>query len=130
MVYLARCGASHKRLAHYSFLDSHDIYRRMARQPYPWLAACSQHLATLASDSLQRTVESHEILIDAPPVEREVEFNVEIHFAKDDHYRRLDGVSPVVRTLAKEQFDDYVKQVRVFAHPRIAPAAEKTTGFQ
>ena len=25
-----------------------------------------------------------------------------------------------MRTLAKEQFDDYVKRVRVFAHPRVA----------
>ena len=31
-------------------------------------------------------------------------------------------VSPVVRALAREQFDDYVKRVRVFAHPRIAGA--------
>jgi hypothetical protein len=26
----------------------------------------------------------------------------------------------VIRTLATEQFDDYVKRVRIFAHPRIA----------
>jgi hypothetical protein len=29
----------------------------------------------------------------------------------------------VVRTLAREQFDDYVKRVRVFVHPRIARGA-------
>jgi len=55
-------------------------------------------------------------------VEREVQFDVEIHFPKEGRYRPLGEVSPVVRTLAREQFDDYVKRVRIFAHPRIAPA--------
>ena len=27
----------------------------------------------------------------------------------------------MVRALAQEQFDDYVKRVRIFAHPRVAP---------
>ena len=50
---------------------------------------------------------------------REVQFNVEIYFPKEDRYRPLGEVSPVVRTLATEQFDDYVKRVRIFAHPRV-----------
>jgi hypothetical protein len=60
------------------------------------------------------------VLLDAPPVEREVEFHVEIHFPKEDCYRPLGDVSPVVRTLARKQFDDYVKRVRVFVHPGLA----------
>jgi uncharacterized protein len=44
---------------------------------------------------------------------------VEIFFPKEDCYRPLGEVSPVVWTLAKEQFDDYVKRVRIFAHPRV-----------
>jgi hypothetical protein len=32
----------------------------------------------------------------------------------------LGDVSPVVKTLAQQQFDDYVKRVRLFAHPRVA----------
>ena len=119
----------YKRLAHFSFFEQPDIYRRLARQPYPWLAACSEHLAALAADGLGQPIAPHEILFDAPPVEREVEFNVEIHFAKDDRYRRLDDVSPVVRTLAKEQFDDYVKQVRLFAHPRVAGMLKRLNKF-
>ena len=73
----------------------------------------------LASTALGRVVAPHEILFDAPPVAREVQFNVEIHFPKEGRYRPLGEVSPVVRTLATEQFDDYVKRVRIFAHPRI-----------
>jgi hypothetical protein len=65
-------------------------------------------------------VAPHEVLVDAPPVEKEVEFDIEVHSPKQGVWRRLDQVSPVVRTLAREQFDDYVKRVRIFAHPRLA----------
>ena len=55
-----------------------------------------------------------------PPVALEVQFNVRIHFPKESRWRPLGEVSPVVHTLATEQFDNYVKRVRVFAHPRLA----------
>ncbi|HZZ71116.1 MAG TPA: HD domain-containing protein [Pirellulales bacterium] len=110
----------YKRLAQYSFFQERALYERLARRPYPWLAACSEQFAAVVSTELTRRVAPHEILFDAPPIEREVEFNVEVFFPKESCYRRLDEVSPVVRTLAKEQFDDYVKRVRLFAHPRIA----------
>ena len=109
----------YKRLAQYSFLEQPELYFRLARRPYPWLAACAERFAAIASTALRRVVAPHEILFDAPPVTREVEFDVEIHFPKEDRYRPLGEVSPAVRTLAKEQFDDYVKRVRIFAHPRV-----------
>lgn len=110
----------YKRLAQYSIFEQRELYDRLTRQPYPWLAACAEQFATLASTALGRVVAPHEILFDAPPIQREVEFNVDVYFAKENRYRPLGEVSPVVRTLAKEQFDDYVKRVRIFAHPRIA----------
>ena len=110
----------YKRLAQYSFFEQREIYERLARRPYPWLAACAEQFASIASTVLGRVVAPHEILFDAPPVQREVEFRVDIYYAKEDRYRALGDVSPVVRTLAQEQFDDYVKRVRIFAHPRIA----------
>lgn len=110
----------YKRLAQYSFFEQQELYRRLARQPYPWLARCAERLAGLAGAALGREVAAHEILFDAPPVEREVEISVEVYYPKEDRYRPLAEVSPVVRTLAQEQFDDYVKRVRVFAHPRVA----------
>ncbi|MFH1264961.1 MAG: metal-dependent phosphohydrolase, partial [Planctomycetota bacterium] len=111
----------YKRLAQYSLFEQHDLYGRLARRPYLWLAACAERLAALAGRTLGREVAPHEILFDAPPVEREVEIHVDIYYPKEDRYRPLSEVSPVVRTLAREQFDDYVKRVRVFAHPRVAP---------
>ena len=68
---------------------------------------------------LSKTIASHEVLFDAPPVEREVEFNIEVYFPKEDCFRPLGEISPVVRTLAEKQFDDYVKRVRIFVHPRL-----------
>jgi len=115
-------GASrrlYKRLMQMSFLEDRELYYRLARRPYPWLVACAEQFAALCSSALGRVVAPHEILFDAPPVEREVQFDVEIHFAKENCYRTLDEASPVVRTLATEQFDDYVKRVRIFAHPRV-----------
>jgi uncharacterized protein len=109
----------YKRLAQYSFFERREIYQRLARRPYPWLTACAEQFASLASTALGRVVAPHEVIFDAPPVGREVEIDVDIFFPKESRYRPLCEVSPVVRALAREQFDDYVKRVRVFVHPRI-----------
>jgi uncharacterized protein len=109
----------YKRLAQFSIFEDRPLYDRLTRRPYRWLAACAEQFAATASTALGRVIAPHEILFDAPPVEREVEFNFDVYFAKEDRYRPLDQVSPVVRTLAKDQFDDYVKRVRIFVHPRV-----------
>jgi uncharacterized protein len=109
----------YKRLAQYSYFEEPELYRRLARQPYPQLVACAERLAGLLQQGLSRPVAPHEVLIDSPPVKREVDFDVEVYYAKQGNYRRLDEVSPVVRTLAREQFDDYVKRVRILVHPRL-----------
>jgi HD superfamily phosphohydrolase len=110
----------YKRVAQYSLFENPELHARLARRPYPWLVACGEQLARLLGEALRRIVAPHEVLFDAPPVQREVQFDVEVHFPKEDCYRPLADVSPVVRTLAREQFDDYVKRVRLFAHPRLA----------
>jgi hypothetical protein len=69
------------------------------------------------------------VLVDAPPAELEVQFDIDVFFPKQNVYRRLGDVSPVVRTLAKEQFDDYVKRVRIFVHPRIAHDAGRLANW-
>ena len=119
----------YKRLAEYSFLQTPEIYRRLARQPYDWLVACSEHLAHSLSQRLGRRVAPHEILIDAPPVELEVEFEIDIFFPKEDCFRTLGEVSPVIRTLAHHQFDDYVKRVRVFGTPETAADCQRITDW-
>lgn len=114
--------ALYKRLEQYSFFQQREIYEQLARRPYPWLVACAEEFAGRLAQRLRIDVAPHHVLIDAPPVQREVEFDVEIYFPKEDCYRTLGEVSPVVQVLARKQFDDYVKRVRIFVHPRIRQA--------
>ncbi|HJQ79056.1 MAG TPA: HD domain-containing protein [Lacipirellulaceae bacterium] len=115
----------YKRLAQYSYFEQPEIYRRLARRPYPDLVAIAKRIAAELSGPLGTAVSPHEVLVDAPPAELEVDFDIEVFYPKERVYRRLGDVSPVVRTLAKEQFDDYVKRVRIFVHPRIAAEAAR-----
>jgi HD superfamily phosphohydrolase len=109
----------YKRLAEYSLLDGAEIYAQLARRPYPWLVACAEQFAALASTALGRVVAPHQVLFDAPPVTREVQIQLDVHYPKQGRWRPLGEVSPVVRTLASEQFDDYVKRVRIFVDPPV-----------
>ena len=110
----------YKRVAQYSLFQEPKLYEQLARRPYPWLVRCSENLASAARQSLGQSITPCEILLDAPPVKLEVQFQMDVYFAKENCYRRLGDISPVVKTLAKQQFDDYVKRVRVLAHPRVA----------
>ena len=110
----------YKRVAQYSLFQEPLIYQSLARKPADWLVRCSENFAVLASTALSQVVAPHEVLFDAPPMKLEVEFQIDVCFPKEHCFRRLGDISPVVRTLAREQFDDYVKRVWVFAHPRVA----------
>jgi len=109
----------YKRLTEFSHFQERQWYERIARQPYPWLVSASEAFAAAASRQIGRRIAPHEILFDAPPVKREVEFAVQVFFPKEKVYRTLAEVSPAVHTLATKQFDDYVKRVRIFVHPAI-----------
>lgn len=119
----------YKRLAQYSLFEAPELYGRLARRPYPWLERCSSELAAVMSRALSRVVAPHEVLLDAPPTELEVEFDVEVRNPRSGVSRRLGEISPMVRTLAREQFDDYVKRVRVLVHPRLADDARGLRGL-
>jgi HD superfamily phosphohydrolase len=109
----------YKRLTEFSHFQKKDWYERIARQPYRWLVTASEAFAAAASRQIGRRIAPHEILFDAPPVKREVEFHVQVFFPKENVYRTLAEVSPAVHTLATKQFDDYVKRVRIFVHPAL-----------
>lgn len=120
----------YKQLAQFSLFSSPETYERLRQRSYGELAGYSGKLADLFGHKLGCRVAPHEVLIDTPPLSREVEFRVDVYFPKEDAYRRLDEVSPVVRALAQEQFDDYVKRVRVFAHPRIATSLNELDNIE
>ena len=110
----------YKRLTEFSHFQHREWYEQIARQPYRWLVTAAEMFAAVASRRVGRRIAPHEILFDAPPVRREVEFHVEVFFPKENVYRTLAEVSPAVHTLATRQFDDFVKRVRIFMHPALA----------
>jgi HD superfamily phosphohydrolase len=120
----------YKQLGQYSILEDPAVYQRMARRPYPWLVRCSEAFATVISRHLGRRVAPTEILFDAPPVKLEVQFDIEVHLHKADCYRELGEVSPVIQTLARRQFDDFVKRVRIFVHPRLVDELRQFSGLE
>jgi len=110
----------YKRVGQYSLFQEPQLYKLLARRPFPWLVECAENFTRVASQTLGQPIAPHEILFDAPPVKLEVQFRIDVYFAEEGCYRPLGEISPVVKTLAKQQFDDYVKRVRIFAHPRLA----------
>lgn len=110
----------YKRLANYSCFESPEIYEQLARKPFSWLVKSARKFAELLSKKLSMDFPKTYVLFDAPPASLEVQFEIEIYYQKEDSYRWLSEVSPVVKTLAERQFDDFVKRVRLFVHPKIA----------
>ena len=106
-----------KRIANYSGFESEEIFNTLAHRPYDELVIVSQKLVDTINERHNLNLGPHDILIDAPPVGLEVQFDVDVLYASQQRYRKLGDVSPVVSTLAHKQFDDYVKQVRIFIHP-------------
>lgn len=102
--------------------DGGSVYGRLAGRPYPVVAQCAVNLADALSSAAAQPVTAADVVIDAPPAHREVEFAVDIYFPKQDRYRSLRQVSPVVDALARTQFDEYVKRVRIFISPELRDA--------
>lgn len=110
----------YKRAAQFTPFDDAETYAAIAYRPFRFLVDVAVALAERTRRSLGVEVQPHEVIIDAPPVAKEIEFRIDVFSPKEKRYRPLEVVSPVVRTLAREQFDDWVKRVRVFVHPRVA----------
>jgi len=105
----------HKRVAEFSLEQAPEVYRAFAGRPYAEIIAATERFC----EQLPFVIGPVDVLIDGPPVHKEVEFKVDIYFPKLDRYRALGEVSPVVSALARSQFDDDVKRVRVFASANV-----------
>ena len=110
----------HKRVLELSLYQTPELYRRIAGRSYGDLLTVSRRLSERVSRELSSVVGPTDLLIDAPPLHKEVEFKVSIYSPKERKYHPLSQVSPVVNALARTQFDDYVKRVRLFAEPVLA----------
>ena len=100
-----------KRVRQFSFMEEPTLYRRVAGRSYKDVLELSNRLASKFG------VEPRDVLIDAPPKDKEVEFKIDVYNSEDNSYKPLSDVSPAVRALACEQFDNYVKRARIFAAP-------------
>ena len=104
----------HKRLAEYSVFSNAELYQSLRRKPYQDLVKCSNRLAQLLSEKLDEPVYEMDILIDAPPVHREVEFKVDVYDSQSNRWQALREISPIVNAMSNTAFDDCVKRVRIF----------------
>jgi HD superfamily phosphohydrolase len=109
----------HKRLAEYSIYHQEPLYRALRRMATTELAECSLRFTERLADAIGQELSTADVLIDAPPQHREVEFRVDVWFRSSNEYRSLREVSPIVDAMAHTQFDDCVKKVRIFVAPRI-----------
>ncbi|MFM8891863.1 MAG: HD domain-containing protein [Planctomycetia bacterium] len=129
-----------KRVATFDALRHPEIHKSLAGRSYEDMLDVAARLAESVSRILPTAVDADSLLVDAPPAEREVEFRLavrerprEVSGPKTPRqgvgnreplagcaWRSLEELSPVVRSLAHEQFDDLVKRVRIFAPATVA----------
>jgi hypothetical protein len=116
-----------KRVVSYDAVHHPAVHRAVAGRPYADSAAISARLAAGLTRRLATRIAPDDLLVDAPPAEREVEFRLQVRerspaAAGGFVWHRFEDLSPVVRSLAREQFDDLVKRVRLFAAPAVRDA--------
>lgn len=118
----------YKRLVQFdvSSADSENarLHSLLAGRPFGELVSIARQLAEKLGEVAGVQLRPTDLLLDAPPVKLEVQFRLQVarsgQGAEPLEYVSLESISPVVKTLATEQFDNYVKRVRVFASPRVA----------
>ena len=103
----------YKRLAQYNCNRHPELHAALARRPYAQLVTIAERLAGRLSSHFGREILPHEVIVDAPPVKLEVQFQVYVK-QRGGEFLSMGEVSPVVKALATQQFDDVVKRVHIF----------------
>lgn len=123
----------YKRLAQYNVVESSQVHAKFSHRPYAELVRFSELLSQrlcryVNVGHLKSGIQPCDVLIDAPPVKLEVQFDLDVRVRsrlRSDasfKFQSLASLSPVVRTLATEQFDQMVKRVRVLVAPELIGA--------
>ena len=121
-----------KRVVSFDARQHPELHTAVAGRPYAELVSIAEQVAGRLTARLRRPINPAHLLLDAPPASREVEFRLDVRMpprAKTP-WRSLESLSPVVRALAHEQFDDLVKQVRLFAFADDAAAIQNSDGLE
>ncbi len=123
----AHAAQLYKRLAQYSYFEEPHMYRPTG--PPAIRRACAIAAEAIAATLIGRARRSWSPLTKCSSMRRRrssKSISTSTCISRRERiYRRLGEISPVVRTLAQEQFDDYVKRVRIFIHARLAAKARR-----
>ena len=124
-----------KRIAAFDAKSHPILHKTLAGLPYKNLVRVSDCFAKRLAKKTNSDIRHNEILLDAPPKQREIEFNLQVRcrdqFGQGEYrWRSLTDISPVTESLAHQQFDCLVKQVRVFGSHDAFAAVQNTTGLE
>ena len=111
------------------------LHKKLAGLHYKNLVHLSNCFVKRLVEKTGNTINQNEILIDAPPKEREIEFSLQVRCKNqlnesECRWRSLAEMSPVTQSLAQLQFDHLVKQVRIFGSEEATFAIQNTTGLE
>lgn len=114
----------YKRVEQFNYVEQPGIHRALKGKSYSDLVEITHSLSTKISSEIGCELGPCDLLMDAPPAKLEVQFDVNVRMG-NEIFTKLAELSPVVNTLATDQFDNYVKQVRLFASPDKLVAIKK-----
>jgi len=124
----------HKRVVAYDAATNPELHAVLAGLPYDRLAEVSERLTAALTRSTGLSIPAGSLIIDAPPAEKEIEFRLQVQVpagpGRPARWQSLAEVSPVTQSLAHQQFDSLVKQVRLFAPADVAAALQKQAGLE
>ena len=120
-----------KRAASFHQHEHQEIHQLLSGRSYADLLLVSGGVAEALSRRLSITIDPMLLLIDAPPEDREVEFAIDVRSTsqRGRRWKSLGELSPMVRAVAHEQFDDIVKRVRIFAPPESVKQIQSIDDF-
>ena len=124
-----------KRIAAFDAKTHPVLHNTLAGLSYKNLVHVSNGFVQRLAKKTGAIIKPNDILIDAPPREREIEFNLQVCCRgqlneRELHWRSLVEMSPVTQSLAQLQFDHLVKQVRIFGSDEAVSAIQHATGLE
>lgn len=114
----------YKRIAQFDNLSDPDLHRALSSRTYDENVVIARELSRRIQSTFDVAINANDLLIDSPPMKLEVQFDLQVRMRKGG-FRPLSDLSPVVQSLATQQFDALVKRVRVFVAPHLREAFRK-----
>lgn len=108
----------YKRIAQFDNLSDPDLHRALSCRTYAEVVGIARELSRRVQCVFDLPIGENDLLIDSPPMKLEVQFDLQVRM-REGGFRPLSDLSPVVQSLATQQFDALVKRVRVFVAPHL-----------